>query len=706
VINSIAKSSGESFLEHTNKVISYVEKVVDLFDLQEDHKYHIIAVSKVAALLHDIGKLTNRNQEILKNNEGECRHAYLSYYIAEQLLNDRSLRRIPQLKQIKNTVLYAVLYHHELKKEELEALSNNSLNESVDIEAEDYIIDELSKIDLTDCIHEDTHSSLKYMCQEYTETAVDTFALRSYVLTTLIVCDRLASSDDKDLYNSIIKTLNTTYKLDNERSKDQNNLVKRLTTKVNVIDADPGSGKTSIALQYLVEQKLRSFIVLPKRIFIDGLYNSVQEDITRLSIKASVQKLHSGVLESNSDNASFEDDINITSFDKMLSSNYNRREFDLLLKIHTSTVIIDEFHEFCNVNRMLFSFQVFVRMRQFKNNAKCLLMSGTSNQSLISFLSDVSYFDRSVLKAHNFNKFKLEITNKTRTNEKNYLIFSNRVADTQKFKEDIILHSQFTDEDRKREQEKLFSKLSKINRDDTIRVSGSHICTASLNYSVKHMDIEITNPDSLAQLLGRRDRFCMYTDSVVRIREDKCMIEDKKFMFCPKPLLNSFYKHLSEHNNKFFTHREFMIECYDIFYKNKKNLKIYKDYLKKQLEKGIDEIKEYYPQKTNKRCSSKNKTTKQRLSFRSDSYNALALCKEDNKYYEVKISERQEELEIKIKKKGIRYLEELRNVCENSGIDNSYQHKYIIIGTEQNPYILPVEEYEYDKKIGLIKKKC
>jgi len=699
----LAKSNGETFQEHTKKVISHIDTVIESFGLKADIKAHVKTVTHLSALLHDIGKLTQDNQEILKNDSGECRHSHLSYELIELLASDRALKRNANFQQIKNTIQYAVLYHHEVTKEEIEQIKNRQLKPEVPIEIENELIEQILDIDLSSIIFNDNEDSVNFMCQSVKEDSVNIFAIRSYVLTALIACDRLASSGE-DLYSQISREYKTTYTIDNERTQEQNKLVNSLTKNVNVIDADPGAGKTSIALQYVANKQQQAFIVLPKRIFIDGLFESIQADMERLQMQGTVQKLHSGEVVSSSDSSRFDDDINIISFDKLLSNNYNRKEFDVLLKIHSSVVIIDEFHEFCNINRMLFPFQVFVRMRQFKNDSKLVLLSGTSNQALLSLLGKVSYFDRNHLTAHNNNKFTLEFSDALRTDTTNYLVFSNRVADTQEQQGvDIILHSSFASDDRLREQNKLFNSLSRTNRNDNVRVSGSHLCTASLNYSVKHMDIETTVPDSFCQLLGRRDRFGEYTDSVVRVREDISMVEGKRFMFCNVKLLKNFYAHLKTFENKQLTHREFMVNCYDKFYSDKKNLTLYKEYLVKQLNDGVEEMKTYFPQKRGGDSKSTSAGMATMLNFRGDSYTALAYCPVEDAYVIVSISEKQTIQEEVIKKKGVKYLKELQIICESVGIQNSYQHAYVRLGTGQNPYVLDKNEFTYCRVKGLIR---
>jgi CRISPR-associated endonuclease Cas3-HD len=701
IMNYLAKSTGETFIEHTTNVMNSIEKVVNLFDLKNSYKKELIQLAKISALLHDIGKLTNINQDILVNNSGVCRHAYISYLVAQDIFSDRSLKRNINLTNIQNTILYAVLFHHELKVDELASVEKQQ-SFTIPEDIEDYLITQL--IELLDFNFKtvDTHTAFKFTIQqtECNDSSVDVFAMRNYVLTTLIAADRLASSHDDSLFDNVLKTNDVNYTIDNERTQDQNNLVKQLANIPNVINADPGAGKTSIMLQYIADKGLRSFVMLPKRIFIDGLYNTIDEDKQRLQLKLSHQKLHSGLVVSEDEEGVFESDINITSFDRILSAHYKRKQYSDMLKIHTSTIVVDEFHEFMDLERMIFPLQVFVRMRQMRNDSRLLLLSGTANKALVSILGNVNVVERTALIPHNNSIFTLEFNNELRSTQTNYLVFSNRVKDTQNNANNVVavLHSMFSEPDREEQRNTLFSKAGKNNRDNSIRLSASQLATASLNYSVAHMDVEICKADTFAQLLGRRDRFNQFSESVVRVREDVSMIEDKKFPFAPKKHLVAFYNHLRTLEGQQLTHREFMVKAYDEFFNKQSNVtELVKDLTSKK-KSGIESLEDFYPQYFEPVVTEK-KFTSSSFSLRGDSYLAIAFCPERNEWEVFSTSELDNEYVAKVEKSSAKR-KELSAICEKAGFMNAYKHQNIKIGNNENPIVM---KGAYDIHLGYIK---
>jgi len=65
----LAKSTGETLIEHSRKVAEVAEYIADSVIVTSDtEKKHFISVIRKAALLHDIGKAETEFQTLLRNS--------------------------------------------------------------------------------------------------------------------------------------------------------------------------------------------------------------------------------------------------------------------------------------------------------------------------------------------------------------------------------------------------------------------------------------------------------------------------------------------------------------------------------------------------------------------------------------------------------------------------------------------------------------
>ena len=685
----LAKGSGESYESHVKKVVENVDLVIERLELKKNYKKMVSVLSKAAAYLHDLGKLTPENQEILRDNKGILRHSAISAAMSRDLFS-----KLPnlQLSRVQDVIIYAVFWHHQVAEEELGII--NSRKYKIPLEEESKCISFLTDLDSSFRIEEHLEANAESFEYFNTIDSAEVFSLKYLVLTILIESDRLASGQEllpiseKDIQNVSTSSDRSAYQL------ALANKIEKGT--VSILGADPGAGKTIISLMISASSKNKAVFLLPKRIMIDSLSVGIKSDMNVAGLEMT-----SSTYEENSYNS----DITIASFDRVMISVYNRKHFKELIQVLSSDIFIDEFHEVMNIKRMLFFMKVFLGIRS-KQNKKTVLLSGSPNQALCEFLGDVKVFKREELPEVHSSQFKLEVSDSDLgLPESETAVFFNRTQDCQK-EGKFTLHSSFSEDDKLRNREFLFSNFGKnSSSNNRTQMYFSYLGSSSLDYSVRNLKMEICSPEALSQTLGRRNRWGNLEDGTVQI----VAWTGRSYIWYDKKLLSNWYMFLVGMSGKSFTHRGFL-EIYDTFcLKNKKSMSKYIDSLAKE---GREEMKGFYPRyflKEKKRTTSKSSS----LNFRGDSFHCIAYDKENNRYEKISVSWVPEEFKVKGKKPT--YREIFKRICEEAGIIGAYAHPNIDIGSEFHPAVFSSSDEEvnlklkqffclrfYDSKLGLL----
>jgi len=322
-----------------------------------------------------------------------------------------------------------------------------------------------------------------------------------------------------------------------ERTTKQLDLAERMSkNKFSVAGVDCGAGKTSVALLWKksLDSKRKTVFALPMQRQIAAMHESVLgdgsrifgESFNKLEVQASFNGRVQFCNKRDSESVNIgESDINIISFDRFLSPNYNRRQFNEMVGLLRSDIVLDEFHSFIEIPSMIVSLKTILLIRSWINTGKTLFLSGTPDPALIEYLfkgnkefsKEKNIYSRSELPEVSLSK-RLYVYKDERPKiiKNDSLFVTNRVYDAQaeylinksekNSKPSFLIHSKYRDNDLKDKVKDLLSRFGR-GSSDTSTIFAAKMLSASYNISRKNAYIGISLPNTVVQYLGRVDRF-------------------------------------------------------------------------------------------------------------------------------------------------------------------------------------------------------
>jgi CRISPR-associated helicase Cas3 len=366
----------------------------------------------------------------------------------------------------------------------------------------------------------------------------------------------LSNENYQDFINKIIFrdkwniNLNKDKDFDNERFEKQLKVFNDVKNNNKVIiNAPAGSGKTIQALLHFSESNKKLLWVCPINVVSEALFDNILREVKRLGINASVE-LYLGnkrIICTNPELEEFSSDIVITNIDNFLMPTTISRVAIRQYLISSADVVFDEFHELLVTDAYYAGFVYIMRMRSYLD-CKTLLLSATPSD--MSFLWD-SPFNKTLIypskiehlpaihnKIYNFKYLGAFPDIKSASkyfNIGNGLIFVNTIANSQilanTIKPDILMHSDFNDEDRKEKLSKINKILGKNGECLNHKIVSTQILEAAMDIST---NIMIGNPRSIEafmQELGRLGRWgefiaCAYILYMVNDKSNEAFIKN------------------------------------------------------------------------------------------------------------------------------------------------------------------------------------
>ena len=446
-------------------------------------------------------------------------------------------------------------------------------------------------------------------------------------------------------------------KFANKRSKEQYKLANKMSDKpLSVCGVDPAGGKTSIALYWWgrSDNKYPLMIALPRQHQVTGLFNSLKKDSRRIYKDTDIKI--EGVFNGQRQNHNWNphegsdlliSDINIMVFDRFLSPYYKRSQSSEFIKMLSSHLVLDEFHEFKNISKMIPSLKEILHIRDWLDSGvKTLMLSGTPEPALLKLLNveKGNVFKRKNLSPRENHKFKLSIKEKPPLNMfiPDCLYSFLRVESCQevfaflykKYQDKVtIIHSYFTSD----HKNKRLKGILQEHGSTEVFSSGKSVVTAkmlqsSYNLSFGQAVLELSQPDTDCQTAGRINRFENKSQAEMQFFYDE---ETEKFFnenqagF--KTVHQAWKRHLlffiAENKKKAVSIRQLM-ECYDRFWNDENNISKASLILSKQQEEAIEELNKYIPKRF---IAKKGKTASSYLNslFRGES-RLLSACVVDD----------------------------------------------------------------------------
>ena len=446
---------------------------------------------------------------------------------------------------------------------------------------------------------------------------------------------------------------------ENKKSKEQYNLANEMANKkISVCGVDPAGGKTSVSLYWWhkCNNEYPLMIALPRQNQVTGLFKSLESDCKRVygNKKIKMETVFNGQRQDYNWKTKDTDDllvsdINILVFDRFLSPYYKRKQSSEFLKMLKSHLILDEFHEFNTLPKMIPSLKEILTIRNWlKSDVKTLMLSGTPEPSLLKLLcvEEKSIFKREKLSPRNEHKFKITIKEKSQEEKQKFypdcLYSYLRVDSCQNvfskfFKKDRgklkMIHSYFTVSDKKELLEDILKEHGKEQKSakSDKSVITSKMLQSSYNLSFNKAVVELSQPYMDCQTAGRINRFGTKPEAEIQFfYNDKTedFFNENRAGF--KEIHKSWKKHIlsfiEDHKDHTFSIRKLM-ESYDNFW-NQENIQNSLAVLTKRQEEAIKELNKYMPKRFI--LGRKTKTSGLNSLFRGDSQ-YLSACVVDDK---------------------------------------------------------------------------
>jgi CRISPR-associated endonuclease/helicase Cas3 len=379
--------------------------------------------------------------------------------------------------------------------------------------------------------------------------------IKTFVRSCVVSGDRLSSE-----YNNILLTDEEINKIidkqisidgsidssedayDNLRFREQKAIVDDIG-RTTIVKAPAGFGKTMLGLLWSFRSNKKLIWVCPRNIIADSTYNSVISELSRYgSNKLSVELFLSGeVKESTHKCSGFDSDIIITNIDSFLKPSVDDAGMGNLFFINSCDVIFDEFHELITESALFSCFINLMKCRNLLTDSSTLLLSATPNK--INFLWESLVHKTLVLpneethyKAIHDKPYKVNVSRDRLESIKDSrsLIIFNSIKNSQTQKNsyncNLLVHSKFTDSDRKKVINQITSDYGKGSVDRLVNgnVIGTHVLQAGLDISFKHLYESVFSPDATIQRIGRIDRFGNLNDGISTINISGFLTKDNE----------------------------------------------------------------------------------------------------------------------------------------------------------------------------------
>lgn len=556
-IKILSKSTGLSLESHSKSVARIAEFIGENI-LSDDYLKVNLKKIIIAALIHDIGKCNKNFQDFLRNknnlvddeNPIYLSHQELSWAIAICILNKRDYE----------SALNAIYWHHA--KPIYDKPKNDNVANILNKMTEDEIINIYNNLKFlipNDLISfEDFKKSIEHYKQSdekfpnyYSDIEQKNSSNRNAIIyrSIIIASDRISSKlsiqdvertlIDDNFCEELIKNNKPIldYVLPSNYDQNRLNLHIQITEDCNVnrttiVKGPAGFGKTFIGVLWSVKRENKLLWVCPRNIIVESVYDSILNELQNLQLKnkISVELFLTGNRKkcTNEEIEIFQSDIIVTNIDNFLSPIAKNRFGLWAVDILRRDVIFDEFHEFRCDNALFSGFIEIMRIRHNITKCNTILLSATP--SLYNFLWDNDRNKTKILPDENIHYpaahnavYNVNIIDEDNlVNEKNSLIMTNSIHNAQLKKKqlnmDLLVHSNFLDEDKNEIFETLYKNYGKFSTlNDKPSVVSAPIIQASMDISFLKMFISLLSPEQFFQVIGRCDRWGEYIDPSIFI---------------------------------------------------------------------------------------------------------------------------------------------------------------------------------------------
>lgn len=385
--------------------------------------------------------------------------------------------------------------------------------------------------------------------------------------------------------------------------------------KTVIAKAPAGFGKTIIGLLWGLKFDKQLLWVCPRNIVAEAVYRNLTKELAALGLNGVTAELH---LTGERKAAVGEcpelcSDIVVTNIDTILRPMVDNRVADRLFTVLASPMVLDEFHEFASGQPLFAAFVTLMRARhRLCGGVKTLLLSATPMAMRDLWDADgleTVYLPdgQSHYTAAHAGKYGIGIIeNLPDEIEPGSLVVVNSVAMSQRIYRtrgmDHILHSRFTDSDRKEKTEAIFDGFGKGGEgvDRGAKVVSALVMQAAMDVSFRNLYESICSPEFTLQRIGRCDRWGTFQPLNPQIRilkpggdrgEDGAVqtVYNKELRKDWLDFLEEFLREREE-----ITLND-LYGAYNAFYMEKGSL--INKHLAEKYQEGLDLLRKFYPVK-------------------------------------------------------------------------------------------------------------
>ena len=551
----LAKSNGETILEHTNNLINNFKILIELYpNIKVDKRLLLLA-----CIYHDLGKINTKFQSklIRKKLTGiEIPHGILStaFINVKELLNNNFTEEDIKI------LSYSVALHHERNtleienedlKEEIKSMKNNyeifksELKQLEDKyfeiikEKQKFLIfpQEIKKISKKYySLNNRLYSKNLFNKKENTEEIFNKYIILKGILNKIdYASSGYVNIEEKNdfLNNDLEKFLKNILKK-NDWNDLQNFMIQNRNENVIVV-AQTGYGKTEAGLLWIGNNK--GFFTLPIRVAINSIYNRIIKNIIKENYENKIGLLHSdfkefyisnfqeekenNLLEYIDKTRQFSLPLTICTIDQLFDFVFKYPGFELkVATLSYSKIVIDEIQMY---SPELIAYLIYGI--KFINNfgGKFAIMTATLPKIIpyllekenVDFISTNPFINNQ--KRHNLkileDKINIEFIKEKYKNNK-ILVVCNTIKKAKEiyekldisFEEKNLIHSRFIKMDRiKKEKEILEFANPKINKEEKkygIWI-GTQVIESSLDLDFDILITELSDLNGLFQRMGR-----------------------------------------------------------------------------------------------------------------------------------------------------------------------------------------------------------
>lgn len=578
--NYLAKSDGETIIEHTLELVQNLRRLQRLYPtIKVDW-----ALLELACLYHDLGKMNIKFQEKVKKNrstiDGEVPHGLLS----ASLLPEDWLEGRYSTSDIQ-ALAYAVAYHHERNfskimyeqyEEEIDSLGDAAENFPFHLLGlEKYEPEELRE----EYFELGTRLTAKYDAEAYSK-----YVMIKGLLNRI---DHAASAHEHVEYPNdfLIESMR---KLGYHWNSLQEYMKKQQDKNVVVI-AQTGIGKTEAGLLWLGNNK--GFFTLPLRAAINAIYKRIYDGIVTENQEKRVGLLHSetfnqyleldaeklevGIGEYENRTKQWALPLTICTLDQVFDFVYRYGGYEQkLATLSYSKVIIDEIQMY-SADLLAYLIKGLKYITDYGGNFAILTATmppfivDLLRENKINFeMPEKPFVDEELPLRHSVEVIHDEININAILSEydnNRLLVICNTIKQAKKIyqklqermdsKEIHLLHSQFIKKDRSEKEAEImsFGKLpSEGERKSGIWVA-TQVVEASLDIDFDVLLTELTDLNGLFQRMGRCYRKRLWKEETginIHVFDEKCSgigpVVDKKLHELSKEALQDVTGPLTE----------------------------------------------------------------------------------------------------------------------------------------------------------------